>query len=83
MISETMRDIEMRVAGVCLVYALVAPVEYRIRGMSVNFDIGDKYDKCHPVKYVKMVWYRNENCWRLLRFTIYFLIYNVSFGDRL
>jgi hypothetical protein len=50
-----MRDIEMRVAGVCLVYALVAPVEYRIRGMSVNFDIGDKYDKCHSVKYVRIV----------------------------
>ena len=40
MISETAEtDIELGVAGVCWVYALVAPVKHRFRGMSVNFDV--------------------------------------------
>ena len=40
MISETIRDIDIGVFGAVGVYALVAPVDSRILGSSLNFNLG-------------------------------------------
>ena len=79
--SKITEDFEMGFDGVCWIYALVAPVDIRFGGMSINFDAGMRYDKCPSVKYAGMVSYRNENCFRVLRLMILLLPKIVDFGD--
>ena len=46
MISETTRDIDIGVFGAVGVYALVAPVDSRILGSSLNFNLGAENRIC-------------------------------------